>query len=175
MQDATGQNYFALFQFPTAFALDAAELRARYLALQQQYHPDRFAAASDYEKRLAVSMSATVNDAYAVLKKPLSRMVYLLKLHGHDALAETNTSVPEDFLEQQMQWREALMDAGDDATALAALADEIAQARGAVVQQACDHADVQAYEAAVASVRQWVYLEKLADNIAAARRQLTPA
>ena len=45
------------------------------------------------------------------LKDPLRRAAYLCELSGQAIGAEDNTAMPEDFLLQQMQWREALEDA----------------------------------------------------------------
>ena len=67
------QNYFQLFDLPVHFALDQAQLGARYRQLQGELHPDRYASASDHEQRLAVQYSALVNEAYATLRKPLAR------------------------------------------------------------------------------------------------------
>jgi molecular chaperone HscB len=51
------------------------------------------------------------NEAYQTLKKPLERAKYLLHLAGHDIQAENNTAMPADFLMEQMEWREAVMEA----------------------------------------------------------------
>ena len=51
------------------------------------------------------------NEAYLTLKKPLKRATYLLQLSGHDIQAESNTAMPADFLIEQMEWREAVMEA----------------------------------------------------------------
>lgn len=159
------QDYFSLFQFPQAFELDTAALSQRYVVLQQQYHPDKHATASEYERRLAMSMSSRINDGYATLKKPLARVIYLLSLHGHEALAEDNTAMSGAFLETQMAWREALMEAEDEA-ALVALKDEIAKARDEVIEKTQQHLAAEAYAAACEAVRQWVYVEKIWQEVA---------
>ena len=51
------------------------------------------------------------NEAYLTLKKPLKRATYLLQLSGHDIQAESNTAMPAEFLIEQMEWREAVMEA----------------------------------------------------------------
>ena len=56
-------------------------------------------------------MSSTINDAYRTLKNPIDRAAYLLKAQGIDADAPEHTSFAPEFLMQQMEWRETLMDA----------------------------------------------------------------
>ena len=46
------QNYFELFDLPTSYDVDISELSTRYRMLQAAVHPDKFANASDLEKRL---------------------------------------------------------------------------------------------------------------------------
>jgi molecular chaperone HscB len=74
-------------------------------------HPDRFAHAGDAERRLSMQWATHANEAYQTLKKPLARARYLLHLAGHDVEAENNTAMPADFLMEQMEWREAVMEA----------------------------------------------------------------
>jgi len=82
------QDYFALFGLPARYRFDPAELDAAYRKLQTEVHPDRFAAAGDDERRLALQSSSRVNEAYRALRSPLERAHYLLLLRGIDALAE---------------------------------------------------------------------------------------
>ncbi len=51
------------------------------------------------------------NEAYRTLKSPLKRAAYLCERAGVPIDAESNTSMPAEFLMQQLQWREALDDA----------------------------------------------------------------
>ena len=83
-----------------------AALDRAYHALQGEVHPDRYAAASEAEQRLALQSSARVNEAYRALKDPVARAQYLLSLHGVEAFDETDTALPFDFLERQLERRE---------------------------------------------------------------------
>ncbi len=126
------QDYFALFALPRSYSVDESALDAAYRKLQSEVHPDRFATAGELEKRLALQASARVNEAYRSLKDPVERAQYLLSLKGVDALSETDTSLPLDFLETQLERREAIADAAErqDLSALDALQRQIrAQAR----------------------------------------------
>ena len=64
------------------FDIDTAELAVRYRELQRRVHPDKFANASDQERRLSLQMTAQVNEAFQTLKDPVRRGRYLLSLRG---------------------------------------------------------------------------------------------
>jgi len=122
------QDYFTLFGLPRRYRLDPATLdtlEAAYRALQRRVHPDRYAAAAETERRLALQSAARVNEAYRALKDPVRRAQHLLSLHGIEALGETDTSLPAAFLQEQLERREALAEAAaeGDAGRLAALLD----------------------------------------------------
>ena len=104
-------DFFSLFDLPRAFRLDGKELDGRYRQVQAQVHPDRFAHAGETERRLSMQWATRANEAYQTLKKPLDRAKYLLALAGHDIQAESNTAMPAAFLMEQMEWREAVMEA----------------------------------------------------------------
>lgn len=102
------RNYFQLFDLQVDFALDLAQLGERYRQLQRELHPDRYAGASAHEQRLAVQYSALVNEAYATLRKPLSRALYLLDLAGLSAEQVAAEPLDGGFLITQMELREKL-------------------------------------------------------------------
>ena len=104
-------DHFALFGLNRGFRLDLSDLNSRYRDIQAQVHPDRFADAGEAERRISMHWATHANEAYQTLKKPLERAKYLLHLTGHDIQAENNTAMPADFLMEQMEWREAVMDA----------------------------------------------------------------
>ncbi len=52
-----------------------------------------------------------INDAFTTLKDPVRRAMHLLWLVNIDGMDEKNTSMPADFLMEQIEWREALADA----------------------------------------------------------------
>lgn len=161
------QDYFALFGLPRSQALDPAQLEARYRQLQAEVHPDRFAHRSDAEKRLAMQMTSHVNEAWQTLKNPLTRAQYLLRLAGHDVHLETNTAMPIEFLQEQMELREAVAEAkaaGDEATLEAREADlrRAIRAAYAALQAALETGD---YERAGTLVRELMFQEKLLQEI----------
>lgn len=162
------QSHFALLGLPEIFALDLRELEQRYRALVSEYHPDRFATATDAEKRLSLQASTQVNEAWQTLKNPLNRARYLLKLRGVDTQEHTNTSMPIDFLMNQMQWREAIEEAkaNHNLDQLETLSRELRSEidahesnLGALIDS--DHN----YVEASTSVRKLRFLEKLEEEI----------
>lgn len=121
-------NYFEIFHLPIAFELDSVELASRYRQLQQQYHPDKFAAASEADRSRALQWAAEINAAFNTLKEPVARAEYLLSLQGLEIRGEQQTLQDLDFLEQQWAWREALEAlpaATDPLLASANLAEEL--------------------------------------------------
>ena len=104
-------NYFQLFALKPAFNIDLNLLETNYRAIQSASHPDRFVTCTSAEKLQSMQTATLANEAYLKLKSPALRAAYLLTLQGINAISETNTKMPHDFLMQQMQWREALDDA----------------------------------------------------------------
>jgi len=165
------QNYFALFGLPPQYRFDPARLDAAYRALQTQVHPDRFAAAGESERRLALQSSARVNEAYRALKDPVGRAQYLLSLHGVDATSETDTALPLDFLERQLERREAVDEArsAGQTGRLEALLAEVRAEIAALEPALADTLDNErSWESARAGVRELQFLSKLAADIDAA-------
>ena len=106
---------FELFGLKPAFKVDLEALHAAHERAILQVHPDRFADRPAAERRVAEQWASRINEAYAVLKDPVKRAVWLCEAAGRSVGAETNTRMPMDFLMQQMAWREAMDDAcGDD-------------------------------------------------------------
>ena len=165
------QDYFALFGLPARYRCDTGRLDAAYRALQSQVHPDRFAAAGEAERRLALQSSARVNEAYRALKDPVGRAQYLLSLHGVDATAETDTALPLAFLERQLERREMADQArlARDAGGLEALLAEVRAEIAALEPTLAESLDArQIWESARADVRELQFLSKLAADIDAA-------
>lgn len=115
------QNHFELFDLPVAFDVDTQQLADRYRELQRSLHPDRFANASERERRLSIQHAAHVNEAFQTLKSSLRRARYLLQLKGVEFDDEKETHLDPAFLMEQMELREALADVKSEADSLAGL------------------------------------------------------
>lgn len=101
-------NFFDIFSIPVAWDIDINGLGIRYRALQQEFHPDRYATKTDVEKRLAVQSASLINQAFDTLKSPLKRAQYLLELNSVDVNQEAHITTDAGFLMQQIELREAL-------------------------------------------------------------------
>lgn len=163
---------FELMELPRQFALDRAELDARWKALQKQAHPDKFAAQGAAAQRVAMQWSVRINEAYQRLKHPLKRAAYLCELFGAPVRAEDNTAMPAAFLMQQMEWREALEEA-ESAAQLAALEGEVTASRRDMLQQ-CERLLVspEGAQQAVQLVRALMFVERFAQDIELRHEQL---
>lgn len=171
-QDSTSGrdlDHFALLGLPRRFALDSPRLDAAWRELQAKVHPDRFATASDAERRVAMQWASRVNEAYRSLKSPLPRAKYLCELQGAAIEAESNTAMAPAFLAQQMEWHEALDAAREAGTADAydTLRGDILRARGEVQAEvaALLDGDPPDAHAAVARIREWMFLERLTEQV----------
>jgi len=132
------RNYFELFSFAESFVIDQDQLAEKYRALQSELHPDRFANASDQERRISVQTTAYVNEAYTTLKSDLKRSHYLLKLSDIEFNADTETSSDAEFLMQTMELHEQVEDASgaeNPLDALDALSKQLKQQQQQLVSQ----------------------------------------
>jgi molecular chaperone HscB len=164
-------NYFELFNIPVSFDLDLSVLPQTYQQLQRLTHPDKFASGSEQQKLVAIQKNAQVNDAYSVLKSPLSRAEYLLSLRGIDLQHEQQTIKDTAFLMQQMEWREELAEIAeqtDPLSALESLEDEIKQTINKELAQLKDllgSEQAGAEKNAVDIIRQLKFLYKMLSEI----------
>lgn len=115
------RNYFELFGFAEDFSIDQEQLAEKYRSFQSELHPDRFANASDQERRISVQTTAYVNEAYTTLKSDLKRSHYLLKLSDVEFNADTETSSDSEFLVQTMELHEQVEEASGAESPLEAL------------------------------------------------------
>ena len=98
-------NHFQLFNLPTQLDIDLSTLKAQFLQLQQQYHPDK---AED--KDLALIKSSEINHAYQTLLHIDSRAGYLLALEKQDHQLDLSINDFE-FLQSALEIREQLDEA----------------------------------------------------------------
>jgi len=132
------RNYFELFGISESFKVDQSALADKYRNIQAVLHPDRYASASDQERRISVQTTAYVNEAYTTLKSDLKRAHYLLKLKDIEFNADTETSNDAEFLMQQMELHERVEDvdqASDPLTTLDELAKELKRQQAELISQ----------------------------------------
>ena len=121
-------SHFELFNLPTELDIDLALLKSNFLALQQQYHPDK---AEDKDR--ALIKSSEINQAYKVLSNVDSRAAYLLSLKKQDHHLDQSISDFE-FLQSALEIREQLDEAFDTAE-LQSLKKEVQQWMDGLVRE----------------------------------------
>jgi len=162
------RNHFELLGLPARYRVDLDALDAAYRMLQTEVHPDRFASGSDAERRLALQASARVNEAYRTLKNPVQRAQYLLSLNGVDAVGETDTQLPLEFLERQLERREEASDAlvAEDDRTLSSLRESVRAEARELEDHLARSLDADGdFASARPRVRELTFLSKLADDI----------
>lgn len=114
-------SYFDAFQLNEDYNIDIKQLDTKLFELQRCFHPDKFINKSLIEQNISLNNSALINQAYKVLKTPLLRAEYLLKLKGFDIDKE---EVPQHLLLESMEWRESL-EVSEDERSIRQLLEEV--------------------------------------------------
>lgn len=73
-------DYFALLNEPRRPWIDPGLLKAKFLSLSGELHPDRTHNASEQEKAAAAQHYAELNSAFHCLREPKDRLRHLLEL-----------------------------------------------------------------------------------------------
>lgn len=168
-------DHFQLFDLEPRFALNLAELDRAYRSVQSQVHPDRFAAGTAAETRVAMQWATRANEAYRTLKSPLQRAAYLCERAGVPIEAESNTAMPPSFLIQQLAWREALDAArvANDSRPLQSLESGMVVERDRLLDEITRALDVDVDPSRAAPlVRQLMFIEKFGSDVATAQEVL---
>jgi len=159
-------NFFTLLQLPEAFVIDLETLHQNYQSIQKNIHPDRFATFDDEAKLESIKKTAQVNDAYQTLKSPIRRAEYLLQLKGINIHDEKYTAVPQDFLMQQMEWREELETHKLNKVALEKLAQDIQKNKNDMMNQLPSFFDDKNHlNDAIRVTRELNFIEKIEQHI----------
>jgi molecular chaperone HscB len=161
-------DHFTLFGLPRVQGLDLGSLENCFREIQARVHPDKHAHAADADRRLAMQWSTRINEAFQTLKSPGKRARYLLALLGHDPQIESNTAMPMEFLVNQMELREAVMEARSaaDEEALESVRLNLSNEIKADYERLAELIDVtRDFPAAADLVRQLMFQEKLLTEI----------
>src|SRR5262245_27516023 len=73
-------DYFALLNEARRPWIEADSLKAKFLALSTDTHPDRFHTASKLDQQAASQHYIELNTGYNVLREPKERLHHLLEL-----------------------------------------------------------------------------------------------
>jgi len=106
-------DYFTFFGVPRKLNLDVPALEREFHALSRKLHPDANAGHDPQEQEWSLEQSSRLNDAHRILKDPILRTEYLLKLEGVElegqskaateaarSTGEKKQIVPPDLLEE---------------------------------------------------------------------------
>ena len=75
-------DYFTFFGLPRRLGLDAQDLERRFRELSRKFHPDFFYNAPPAERLASLERSSYLNDAYRVMRNPVTRVEHLLAIEG---------------------------------------------------------------------------------------------
>jgi molecular chaperone HscB len=166
---SSAQNdYFQLFALPERFDIDTKLLEANFRKIQSASHPDRFVTAPAADRLASMQLATLSNEAYGTLKNAARRAKYLLEKQGIDAVADSNTALPMNFLMQQMEWREQLEEAkaAKDVAAMDKLLIELrSEAKALERELAGLFDDKKNYAAATEVTRKLVFIDKVCADI----------
>ncbi len=107
-QVAPKSDYFSVFGLPRKLWIEMSSLEQKFLQLSWKLHPDNFVKATTDEQERALKQSSQLNDAYRVLRDPLARVEYLLKLEGTRKEGEQKQQAPPELLEEVFELNESL-------------------------------------------------------------------
>src|SRR5882762_4514714 len=101
-------DYFSLFGLPRKLWIEMPALEKKFLELSWKLHPDKFVNASPEEQEHSLKHSSELNDAYRVLRDPVARVEYLLRIEGMRKEGEQKQQAPPELLEEVFELNESL-------------------------------------------------------------------
>ena len=165
MENLTTKNLFEKFDLKPSFELDVDELEAKYLAFQQQFHPDKLIGKSKEEQIDLEHNSFLINEAFAILKNPLRRAIYLLKLHGINIDDESCPVKPDqETLIKTLELREFIFE-NRDIEKLTNLRQALQKESKEILRKAKNHFENQDYKNCALELIKAKYLEKSQEEI----------
>lgn len=96
------------------YALDPAATQSRMLSLSRALHPDFHSTEGEAARRRAENSTALLNSAFQVLSRDTRRADWLVQhLGGPNEIEER--SMPDEFLQEVLEWNEAIEEARSSA------------------------------------------------------------
>lgn len=128
---------FSVLGLEATFALDLEALDARHRELSRVLHPDRHTGESARQRRDVLGRAIEVNEAWRVLREPVTRAEALLRRRGLHLDERREPPVAPEFLMEMMEEREALAAAraAKDPAALDALRGRVEARRSACLSR----------------------------------------
>ncbi|MBM3787348.1 MAG: Fe-S protein assembly co-chaperone HscB [Acidobacteria bacterium] len=109
--EAPPSGYYEIFGIEKRLALDVEGLQRLFYERSREWHPDRHARSSPEDRQRAEQATATLNDAWRVLRDPVQRAEYFLKGEGFDIGEQRSKNVPPELLEEVFELNMALEEA----------------------------------------------------------------
>ncbi|KAL3161841.1 hypothetical protein ABBQ38_008931 [Trebouxia sp. C0009 RCD-2024] len=95
------------------YKINLRQLEAAYKRLQKELHPDKFGSRGAQHQEYSAEQSSLVNRAYAVLRNPLQRALYLLETKGVPVPEDGGTISDPELLMEVMEQRECIEETED--------------------------------------------------------------
>lgn len=157
-------DHFARMGLDRRWRIDRDALEDRYLERSRLVHPDRHAGADSATRRAALEHSSALNEAYRVLRDPVLRAEYLVRLAGIDLdSSDRQGGAPhpsQDFLIEMIERRERLGEADLDE-----LRDEVESELEQVFARALAALDSGTVREAAAELVHRRYLQRFLDEV----------
>lgn len=102
---------FEMLGVERRFDLDLVALEKTHRELSRALHPDKFAQAGASERRAVLEKAASVNEAWRMVRDPITRAEALFRLAGIEVGEDKEPKASAAFLMEVMDEREALADA----------------------------------------------------------------
>jgi molecular chaperone HscB len=137
-------DYFRFFGLDRRLRIDLADLEQRFRTLSRQFHPDYFYNATAAERLASMERASYLNDAYRVLRQPLDRVEYLLRIEKMAPKDRRSTAgqLPEARLEEFFSLSEQLDEirvAREAGTPAGALRSRLAAVSAPLGQRRAEH------------------------------------
>ena len=150
------QNCFEVFNF------EVASLNVKFHDLQKQFHPDN-SINNDLASGL---ISSHINNCYSTLKNPLKRSIALLEILGLNLDLSKDTSLPLEFLSEQMELHELIDEANDNIVFLEDLEHQINLLQKKLLDNLKNKFVIKDYKEALNLTKQLGFYTRLLNSIA---------
>jgi len=151
------KNYFEKFSLPIKFDIDLDALEEKYFSFQRQFHPDSAGIAE-------IENSMFTNEAYEVLKNPLSRAAHILQLNGIDIETDSRELKPDlATLEHILEIQEKIPEL--DENKIADLKKELSKELKFLIAQAVLNIENKDFKAAAQFLIKAKYFDKILQDL----------
>jgi molecular chaperone HscB len=148
-------NYFVMLRVPEEYDINQSILHKNFKTIQQKYHPDK---SKDKD---ALAISSTINQAYATLKDPVQRAIYMLT-NVHNQPIDTVTLSPK-FLEMTYIFQEVALEGTEHQKE--ETRKECQAAFDTLVEQITLSLDAQEFQVSAQQTKQLLFLQKCLEKL----------